>query len=114
MATNRRPRRAVSERNPIAIRVEVAYALRERQALLAVELEDGGTVEQVIRRSGILNAFPEIDIARSSVGIFGRPVSLDTLVRDGDRVEIYRPLVAEPRDARRKRAQRAPRQSRRG
>lgn len=104
----------MSERNLIAIRVEVVYALRERQALLAVELEEGGTVEQVIRQSGILKAFPEIDIARSNVGIFGRPVSLDTLVRDGDRVEIYRPLIAEPRDARRRRAGQSTPRSRRG
>lgn len=104
----------MSERNPITIRVEVAYALRERQALLAVELEEGGSVEQVIRQSGILEAFPEIDIARSNVGIFGRPVSLDTLVRDGDRVEIYRPLIAKPRDARRRRAGRSTPRSRRG
>lgn len=104
----------MSERNPIAIRVEVAYALRERQALLAAELEEGGTVEQVIRQSGILKAFPEIDIARANVGIFGRPVSLDTLVRDGDRVEIYRALIAEPRDARRRRAGRSTPRSRRG
>jgi putative ubiquitin-RnfH superfamily antitoxin RatB of RatAB toxin-antitoxin module len=89
--------------------VEVAYALRDRQALLALELEDGGTVEHVIRHSGILEAFPEIDIARSQVGIFGRAVSLDTRVRDGDRVEIYRPLIADPKDARRKRAQRTKR-----
>lgn len=104
----------MSERNPITIRVEVAYALRERQAVLAVELEEGGSVEQVIRQSGILEAFPEIDIARSNVGIFGRPVSLDTLVRDGDRVEIYRPLIAKPRDARRRRAERSTPRSRRG
>lgn len=94
------------EGNAVRIRVEVAYALRDRQALLALDLESGGTVEQVIRRSGILKAFPEIEIARSQVGIFGRPVSLDTRVRDGDRVEIYRPLIADAKQLRRERAQR--------
>lgn len=93
--------------------MEVAYALRDRQVLLTVELEKGCTVEQAIRRSGILEAFPEIEIARSPVGIFGRIVSLDARVRDGDRVEIYRPLIADPKDARRQRAQRAPAGSRR-
>lgn len=89
--------------------VEVAYALRDRQVLLTVELEEGGTVEQVIRCSGILEAFPEIEIARSTVGIFGRVVALDTRVRNGDRVEIYRPLIANPQDARRQRASAGPR-----
>ena len=95
------------------VRVEVAYALRDRQALLAVEMEDGGTVRQAIQRSGILGQFPEIDLARAKVGIFGRTVSLDAPVRDGDRVEIYRPLIADPKNARRERAQRAPRRLRR-
>lgn len=95
------------------LRVEVAYAVRDRQALLTVGLEQGGTVEQAIRRSGILVEFPEIDIARSKVGIFGRLVSLNTRVQDGDRVEIYRPLIADPKDARRERAQRAGVRSRR-
>ena len=95
------------------IRVEVAYALRDRQVLLAGDLEVGCTVEQAIRRSGILEAFPEIDVARARVGIFGREVSLDAQMRDGDRVEIYRPLIADPKDARRERAQRAPAKSRR-
>ncbi|HSC93903.1 MAG TPA: RnfH family protein [Burkholderiales bacterium] len=90
------------------IRVEVAYALRDRQVLLTRELEEGCTVEQAIRRSGILEAFPEIDVARARVGIFGREVSLDAQLRDGDRVEIYRPLIADPKDARRQRARRAP------
>ena len=95
------------------IRVEVAYALRDRQVLLTADLEEGSTVEQAIRRSGILEAFPEIDVARARLGIFGREVSLDAQMRDGDRVEIYRPLIADPKDARRQRAQRAPAKSRR-
>ena len=93
------------------VRVEVAYALRDRQVVLTVELEKGATVEQAIRRSGILDAFPGTEIARSPVGMFGRVVSLDARVRDGDRVEIYRPLIADPKDARRRRA---PVRSRRG
>lgn len=93
--------------NPISIRVEVVYALRDRQALHAVELDEGGTAEEAIRRSGILTEFPEIDLRRAKVGIFGRPASLRTLVRDGDRVEIYRPLIADPKDTRRRKAGRS-------
>lgn len=89
------------------VRVEVAYALRHRQALIAVEMEEGGTVEEAIRRSGVLTEFPGIDLPRAKVGLFGRRVALGALVRDGDRVEIYRPLVAEPKQARRERVQRA-------
>jgi hypothetical protein len=101
-------------RKPITIHVEVAYALRERQALVAVEVEEDATIEEAIQRSGILDAFPEIDLQRAKVGIFGRPAALDERMRDGDRVEIYRPLIADPKDARRERAQRAPARSRRG
>ena len=104
-----RDRRSVSRgRKPITIHVEVAYALRERQALVAVEVEEDATIEEAIQRSGILEAFPEIDLQRAKVGIFGRPVTLDERMRDGDRVEIYRPLIADPKEVRRKRAQRAP------
>jgi len=96
-------------RKPITIQVEIAYALRERQALVAVEVEKGATVEEAIQRSGILEAFPEIDLQRAKVGIFGRPAALDERMRDGDRVEIYRPLIADPKDARRERARRTKR-----
>ncbi len=94
------------ERIKQRIRVEVAYALPERQVLLALEMEQGGTVRQAIERSGLLLQIPDIDLARSSVGVFGKFVPLDTLLRDGDRVEIYRPLIADPKDARRKKAAR--------
>jgi putative ubiquitin-RnfH superfamily antitoxin RatB of RatAB toxin-antitoxin module len=94
------------ERSRSRIHVEVAYALRDRQSLNTVEMEDGGTVREAILRSGVLAAFPGIDLERAKVGIFGRLVSLGTPVRDGDRVEIYRPLTAEPKQARRERAQR--------
>ena len=70
-------------------------------------------MRQAIQRSGIVGQFREIDLARVKVGIFGRTVSLDTPVRDGDRVEIYRSLIADPKDARRTRAGRSPRRSRR-
>ena len=86
--------------------VEVAYALPDRQVLLELEVEGGTTVQQAIQRSGILQRYPGIQLARGRVGIFGRRVELDAPLRDGDRVEIYRPLVADPREARRRRVKR--------
>lgn len=101
-------------RKPITIHVEVAYALRQRQALVAVEIAEDATIEGAIRRSGILEDFPEIDLKRAKVGIFGRPAALKERMRDGDRVEIYRPLIAEPKEARRRKAERLRPRSRRG
>ncbi len=93
------------------LRVEVIYALRDRQVLLRLEVGEGTTARLAVERSGILQRYPEIDLARASLGIFGRVVSPDTSLRDGDRVEIYRPLIADPKEARRSRAGRSPRQS---
>lgn len=101
------------KQGPIAIRVEVAYALRDRQVLLDLRLEQGATAGQAVLRSDILRRFPEIDLARVTLGIFGAIVSPDARLRDGDRVEIYRPLTADPKQMRRRRAQSAPPRSRR-
>ena len=86
------------------LRVEVAYALPERQLLIALEVEEGTTALQAIERSGILQQFPHTDPRRDGIGIFGKQVAPDTPLRDGDRVEIYRPLIADPKAARRERA----------
>ena len=91
--------------NDKTIRVEVVYALPHQQALRMAKLEEGATVEAAIRASGVLDAFPEIDLARNKVGIFSKLVKLDEKVRDRDRVEIYRPLIADPKEVRRKRAE---------
>jgi len=91
--------------NAATINVEVVYALPARQALLRVRLAEGATVEDAIRASGVLEAFPEIDLTRNKVGIFSKLVKLDEKVRDRDRVEIYRPLIADPKEVRRKRAE---------
>ncbi|MDH3287040.1 MAG: RnfH family protein [Betaproteobacteria bacterium] len=87
-----------------SLRVEVVYALPDEQVLLALAVEDGTTVGQVIERSGIASKFPEIGAAPDRVGVFGQRVRLDALVRDGDRVEIYRLLTADPKEVRRARA----------
>ena len=88
-----------------SINVEVIYALPEKQTLLRVQLADGATVEDAIRASGVLDRFPEIDLAKNKIGIFSKLVKLDEPVRDKDRVEIYRPLIADPKEVRRKRAE---------
>jgi putative ubiquitin-RnfH superfamily antitoxin RatB of RatAB toxin-antitoxin module len=98
-----------SDESPKPLRVEVAYALRERQVLLELEVPDGTTVGEAIEQSGVLVRFPGLQIRRGQVGVFGRAVGLHARVRDGDRVEIYRPLVASPTDARRERAKKPPR-----
>lgn len=86
------------------IRVEVAYATPSEQVVLTLEAEAGITVEAAIGQSGILTRFPEIDLATNKVGIFGKVCSLEQPIRDGDRIEIYRPLKADPKEARRARA----------
>jgi len=87
------------------INVEVIYALPAQQPLLRVRLPEGATVGDAIRASGVLEAHPEIDLAKNKVGIFSKLVKLDEKVRDRDRVEIYRPLIADPKEVRRKRAE---------
>jgi hypothetical protein len=91
--------------SPTVIHVEVVYALPDRQSLLRVQLAEGATVGDAIRVSGVQEAYPEIDLARNKVGIFSKLVKLDERVRDKDRVEIYRPLIADPKEVRRKRAE---------
>lgn len=86
------------------MRIEVVYARPERQVLLDLEVEPGTTIGQAILASGLLRQFPEIDLAQNKVGIFGSVRKLDHILREHERVEIYRPLVADPMEARRKRA----------
>ena len=86
------------------ITVEVAHARPERQLILVVEIDAGATLEQAIRASGMLEQFPDIDLAVNKVGIFGKLGKLGDTLLDGDRVEIYRPLIADPKEVRRKRA----------
>ncbi|SCZ49553.1 RnfH family protein [Thiohalomonas denitrificans] len=86
------------------IKVEVAYALPEIQVIIPLDVEEGATAEDAIRKSGILDRFPEIDLAKAKVGVFGKLVKLDSLLRPKDRVEIYRPLKADPKEVRKRRA----------
>src|SRR3989338_4324857 len=86
------------------ILVEVAYALPQKQEVLSLKIRSGAAVSEAIDRSGILRDFPEIDLASAKVGIYGKLVKLDAVLRDKDRIEIYRPLIADPKEIRRKRA----------
>ena len=84
--------------------IEVAYALPDEQVLLKAQVEQGATVLTGIEQSGILKKFPQIDPHKDAVGIFGKKSKLDALLSAGDRIEIYRPLIADPKEARKKRA----------
>ena len=89
------------------ITIEVAYAAARGQTVLRLEVKGGTTIGEAIKQSGILHQFPEIDLALNKVGIFGKLARTDTLLRDRDRLEIYRALIADPKEARRRRAQAA-------
>ncbi|WP_445497095.1 RnfH family protein [Photorhabdus sp. SF281] len=89
------------------INVEVVYALPDRQYLHTVKLSQGATVEQAIVASGLLTLRNDIDLQKNKVGIYSRPAKLTDILEEGDRVEIYRPLLADPKEMRRKRAERA-------
>lgn len=86
--------------DPIA--VEVVIALRDSQAIVEISLPDGSTLGDAIEHSRIGERFPQLDIATLAVGIWGSPAERDHPLRDGDRVELYRPLQLDPREARRK------------
>lgn len=90
--------------NAAELVVEVIFATPARQEVRTVRLPPGSVVEQAIRHSGLLAEFPEIDLATNPVGVYGEPVELDTILEGGERVEIYRPLVVDPKEARRRRA----------
>ncbi len=86
------------------ISVQVCYATPVRQFLRELTVAEGTTLHEAIRRSGVLDEVPEIDLSVLQVGVFGKRRKLDEVLRNGDRVEIYRPLIADPKDSRRRRA----------
>lgn len=87
-----------------SIHVEVSYALPDVQVILTVSVPPGTSVEEAIKLSGIIEKFPAIDLQVNKVGVFGKLTRLDHVLRPGDRVEIYRPLIADPKEVRRQRA----------
>jgi putative ubiquitin-RnfH superfamily antitoxin RatB of RatAB toxin-antitoxin module len=89
--------------------VQVCYATPELEFLRSLEVGVGTTVEQAIRASGLLHAVPGIDVGTVPVGIYGKKKTLDTVLRERDRVEVYRPLLCDPKETRRRRAGNKPR-----
>ena len=89
---------------PVKHSVEVCYALPDASFLVQLDVAAGTTIAQAIAASGVLVRFPEIDLARNKLGLFGKLKPADTVLRDGDRIEIYRPLQADPMESRRRRA----------
>ena len=87
-----------------SINVEVAYAMPEKQIIRAVNVDAGTTIGAAIVQSGIMMDFPDLELEEAKVGIFGKAASMTTVLSNGDRVEIYRPLIADPKEVRRKRA----------
>jgi len=86
--------------------IEVAYATPQKQLILECEVESGITVRDAARQSGIDQHFPEIDLQSCELGVFGKAVTDDYELTNGDRIEIYRPLIADPKEIRRQRAAR--------
>jgi len=90
--------------NAETVPVELVYALPDRQVILALEVPANATIKDVIAQSGLLDQFPEIDLVKNKVGVFGKLGKLTDTLHAGDRVEIYRPLIADPKEVRKKRA----------
>lgn len=103
MSTAENPTQATKATS--TIKVEVAYARPDKQVIIPLMVENGCTVEEAVKQSGILDKFPEIDAEKLDLGIFGKATRANTVLRELDRVEIYRPLIADPKEVRRKRAE---------
>jgi putative ubiquitin-RnfH superfamily antitoxin RatB of RatAB toxin-antitoxin module len=88
-----------------AIHIQICYARPDRQFLLDQIVPPDTTILQAITNSGIVQQAPEIDVSVMRVGIYGKLKTLDTVLREHDRIEIYRPLIADPKDSRRRRAE---------
>lgn len=86
------------------LKIEVVYALPQKQELCTLTLPEGATVRQAIEASGIQQKYPDIDLSKSKLGVFAKLVKPDTPLRNRDRVEIYRPLIADPKEVRKQRA----------
>ena len=89
---------------PEMISVEVVYAIRQKQEIVSLKVAEGTSVRQAIEASGVLAKCPEIDLSKNKLGVFAKLVKPDTLLRNRDRVEIYRPLIADPKEVRKQRA----------
>ena len=87
-----------------SINVEIVYALPDAQEIISLKLSQGATVKRAVEQSGMLEKYPEIDLTKNKLGIFAKLTKPDAILRDRDRVEIYRPLIADPKEVRKQRA----------
>lgn len=88
--------------NPI--NVEIVYALPDEQYLLGFSIQEGATLKEGILASGILERYPELELASMMAGLFGKKAKMDHVLREKDRIEIYRPLIADPKEVRKRKA----------
>ncbi|MDN2705703.1 MULTISPECIES: RnfH family protein [unclassified Janthinobacterium] len=88
----------------VSIQVQVCHALPDSSFLRTLTVAAGATIRQAVEQSGLLQEVPGIDLAVNMVGIYGKKKPLDTVLREHDRIEVYRPLQADPKEARRRRA----------
>ena len=86
------------------LEIEIVYGLADRQVLKSMTVAEGTTIREAALKSGLEVEFPELDLQQAPLGIFGKVVKDETVLRDGDRIEVYRPLLIDPKEARRKRA----------
>ena len=84
--------------------VEVAYALENEAFLQSFEVAENISIKEVIQLSGVLEKYPEIDLTKNQIGIFAKTIKFDAKLRDKDRIEIYRPLIADPKEVRKRKA----------
>lgn len=96
-----------TDNNAAIIQIEVVYGLAHKQKLLSLPVAEGTSIEQAIIESGIMNLFPEIDLKVNKVGVWNKAVKLSETVQDLDRIEVYRPLIADPKEVRKRRAEKA-------
>ncbi|MPW17226.1 RnfH family protein [Paraburkholderia sp. CNPSo 3157] len=94
----------------VNLTIEVCYALPHEQTLIELELPQGATLRQAIDASGILARHPDIDLTKQKTGVFGKLKPLDAVLADHDRVEIYRPLIVDPKVSRQRRVEKSRRE----
>lgn len=87
------------------LNIEIVYGLPDKQILKTMRVAEGTTIRQAALQSGLENKFPDLDLNTAKLGIFGKAVKDDTVLREKDRIEIYRPLLIDPKEARRRRVQ---------
>lgn len=97
--------RSLKKRIAVMLKIEVVYGLPDKQALKKMNVQNGCTAREAVCQSGLDEIFSELDLQTAPLGIFGKSVKDETLLRDKDRIEIYRPLLIDPKEARRKRVQ---------